>query len=1059
MRPKPKEILELEKIYNIELSQIEEGDIMDYENRNKYELDNAGKIIGLNLSDNLITRIENLDKLVNLTSLNLGWNQITRIENLDNLVKLTFLNLGENQITRIENLDTLVKLNKLDLMSNQITKIENLDTLSQLTTLNLSKNHISKIENINNCQKLKKLFLNNNLISQIENLDNLKNLSSLYLSANKIIKIKNLDNLKKLKQLKLGANLISKIENLNNLKSLITLNLGQNRIIEIENLFQLPNLMYLDLWDNQIERIENLYKLPKISALNLKKNKLVNIELNVDQLQILIKRLSFLNLYENPIINEMDLLIKENENHLSIIKNYLDSYDKDNIVFLPVKIMMLGNHYSGKSTFTEYFISHTKALPQQKKPTHILEIKKHDINTQNHNLPDSIIYDFGGHDYYHGIYQAFLTNDSINCIFWQKNTDYNMLAKVKTSNIETDQMTYYFDRKYWLHQLKYAYGIEGSNKSSESQPIFMIQTRADQDNLLPTYEDYDQLHIESEFFLALIDLKPTENAEHSKLQSALDFFEKSLLSKIEYKRKSQGRKQWYIDFLNYIYSFDLSEGILIKDLKKEKIPEYVDENEFMTLLDQLCKQGLILYYIKNKKLNDIAWLNPQKTVEYIHSILNKEALKNRGIINKDKFVQHINDQAIIDLLIENKVIFLDTTIEPNYYIIPGYLETFSKSRGDNFTFSKFYTPNLIMKFEKFIPFGMINRLICYYGRNPDEKTFRRDYLAFTLNSSFEVSIRLEFENLEIKITVRAIDNKEDIKPIERRILDDIIALYWDEGPKDYQGKVSEPIKGEIREDDGKWRKSHMGIIEEAKKRKPISDLFISVDGNNYINLQLLDDESIDLDEMIFYPIEKNSVIIKDQENGQEIEKDLIYRLLNKSKPRSGNLLAYRHLSTNKKLNFMKKVFISYSKHDKDYLKEFDENLKNLKDESKIEVYFDELTDPGEKVHEVIEEKLRNCDYLFALVSRHSLNTTYITDIEINMAEELGKKIIPIIIKPCDWEYSKLGKYYSTLKGHPLSLNKDLFLNDQIKETTAIERQAWWVEIIKELRSKLFNNKI
>ena len=71
-----------------------------------------------------ITKIINLDALVNLTYLGLSDNQLTTIENLDSLVNLTTLGLGYSQLTTIENLDALVNLTNLYLDNNQLTTTE-----------------------------------------------------------------------------------------------------------------------------------------------------------------------------------------------------------------------------------------------------------------------------------------------------------------------------------------------------------------------------------------------------------------------------------------------------------------------------------------------------------------------------------------------------------------------------------------------------------------------------------------------------------------------------------------------------------------------------------------------------------------------------------------------------------------------------------------------------------------------------------------------------------------------------------------------------------------------
>ncbi len=74
----------------------------------------------LDLYDNLITRIENLESLVNLTSLDLSFNKIKHIKHVNCLKNLTDLYFVQNRIARIENLDGLGKLRNLELAANRI---------------------------------------------------------------------------------------------------------------------------------------------------------------------------------------------------------------------------------------------------------------------------------------------------------------------------------------------------------------------------------------------------------------------------------------------------------------------------------------------------------------------------------------------------------------------------------------------------------------------------------------------------------------------------------------------------------------------------------------------------------------------------------------------------------------------------------------------------------------------------------------------------------------------------------------------------------------------------
>ena len=94
MQSKPTEILELERIYNIKIDELFGGNPMQMSDRNTYQLNQRGAIIGLNLSKNLIYEIAGLEELVELRFLFLNYNQITKIEGLENLSKLVILNLA-----------------------------------------------------------------------------------------------------------------------------------------------------------------------------------------------------------------------------------------------------------------------------------------------------------------------------------------------------------------------------------------------------------------------------------------------------------------------------------------------------------------------------------------------------------------------------------------------------------------------------------------------------------------------------------------------------------------------------------------------------------------------------------------------------------------------------------------------------------------------------------------------------------------------------------------------------------------------------------------------------
>lgn len=91
--------------------------------------------------------IENLDRLKNLVSLNLSNNMIERMEKLEKLQQLRELNLSRNYIVRIEGLETLTGLQVLNLSSNSIEHIPTWlpKRLQALRTFRIANNKIVSV--------------------------------------------------------------------------------------------------------------------------------------------------------------------------------------------------------------------------------------------------------------------------------------------------------------------------------------------------------------------------------------------------------------------------------------------------------------------------------------------------------------------------------------------------------------------------------------------------------------------------------------------------------------------------------------------------------------------------------------------------------------------------------------------------------------------------------------------------------------------------------------------------------------------------------------------------
>ncbi len=107
------------------------------------------KLVKLQLDNNIITKIEGLEGLVNLQWLDLSFNLITKIEGLDKCTKLTDLSLFKNRITVLSGLENLKELNVLSVGSNMLLNLEDsIDYLrrlkNKLEVLRISDNTFHK---------------------------------------------------------------------------------------------------------------------------------------------------------------------------------------------------------------------------------------------------------------------------------------------------------------------------------------------------------------------------------------------------------------------------------------------------------------------------------------------------------------------------------------------------------------------------------------------------------------------------------------------------------------------------------------------------------------------------------------------------------------------------------------------------------------------------------------------------------------------------------------------------------------------------------------------------
>ena len=1102
---KPQAILDLEKTYNIDIPDLSSQEGIDPWIDRYFKQDSSGAVVelrlrecqiesmawlvdfpalkSLDLSHNQISKLEGLDGLTSLTGLSLRNNQISKLEGLDSLTSLIWLYLSNNQISKLEGLDGLTSLRALSLRNNQISKLEGLDGLTFLTGLSLSENQISKLEGLDSLTSLTELILRDNQISKIDGLDHLTSLTELILRDNQISKIDGLDHLASLTKLDLSYNQISKIDGLDHLASLTKLDLSYNQISKIDGLDHLTSLTILDLWGNQISKIDGLDHLTSLTMLDLSYNQISKLE-GLDRLKILRKldisenkiqsvddikplssileqTLKILRIHDNLFVEVSGLLLSPYKNHLPEIKTLLEKekekQKKTSVEYHPFcKVMLLGNHRSGKSTFLKKYDPDYRF----KGSTHVLFVHRA-------TEPNAIFYDFGGQDYYHGIYQAFFTTQSLHLLFWHADTDRNSVGKDRNGF-----QTRNFNRPYWLGQIAYASNrcmSVGGNPDGKDTPqttddTIIIQTHADetaakQQTLGCAAGD----SVLEEIYVSLKSKGKSAIYARRYLNERVREVIANRNKPIKITEKDKGLYEALPLIAERYKHSPVSLETLAAELNMGR-----DENDLYTIeylqteLNQLSLRGEVLYYRENEKLNSYVWLNPAAFVQMIHREILKKKSVDKGKIRKDTFRKKLDklcsdgqtgigeNNMTLQLLLEELIVYEDKEC----YVIPGYLPLHSDDEAYKWLTLGFEGPNFVLKFERFIPFGLINQIIAYYGREEGAlKKYWRDQVIFTAGREMDrrtleqeeekeglpktnaedylIWIKLDFTDLAISVFIKEQrkTSAKDMQQKEVAILSDILDMYWNNIPPREQigDKGAEETRSSIR--------------ETNRKKRPIQDLYFSyaqadkdLTESHYIHLGTLDDESKTTARIAAYPLKDGTI---DKERVREVS----------TRP-------YKHLSVNKKLSGVKRVFISYSKHDREELEQCLLFFKPLVKSGHIELYYDELTKFETPIHSEIRRRITGADCIIALVSQNYLGTDYILDHELPVIEDYEKTLIPIQIKPCTfYEVETLSKHYFALKAKVVNLDSRIFTVPDGVTASALREQNW-CDVVREFKEKV-----
>lgn len=145
---------------------------------------------------------------------------------------------------------------------------------------------------------------------------------------------------------------------------------------------------------------------------------------------------------------------------------------------------------------------------------------------------------------------------------------------------------------------------------------------------------------------------------------------------------------------------------------------------------------------------------------------------------------------------------------------------------------------------------------------------------------------------------------------------------------------------------------------------------------------------------------------------------------------------------------MVKLFVSYSHKDEVLRDALETHLSLLKSQGVIQVWYDRKIGAGAEFAASIDENLADSQIILLLISPDFLASTYCWGVEMKQAMEMHEKktarVIPVILRACDWRTAPFGKLLAAPKdGKPIKSWPDLdeALYDVARQIRAVVENA------------------
>jgi len=806
----------------------------------------------------------------------------------------------------------------------------------------------------------------------------------------------------------------------------------------------LPNLIQLEVANNALTELPLSDSLGKLRFLDVSKNRLTTLPTALAEAKVDFYLLAKENNFGETLQAILDDGALSDEVRAEGLRYYIS---ESKVYIYTSKLIFLGNTQAGKTTLTDILTGNDKAG----------EGSTHGVNIFEENVDEIKVIgiDFGGQDYYHNVHFPLFNEEAIYLLLWG-NGQPDAFSQVQ--NEKNEEFEDIYPINYWLGAVEYfirwSKGKERENSEwkPEQLNLYLLNNRKLTEAHEGQWEDLNnkllkERHGVDELVRVCLSTEDVDGRAKAK----------KLLSELIVKNKV---KREYLDL-----NLKLEKSITKQRAKKKvllSVAEFQKLNKKIAA-DRVFKALTILSYSvachflnaqKIKKdapfrevLTSYFIIDLEKFTKWLYLILTIKVLRNNNggyfreadakrWLKYKSIVKHLD--YILGFMLHHKIIFV-VKGEADRYVVPQYLKPLVPNSVDGLFLKGFDESLVKYRFESYFHSNILSELIaqCYASLLQPKKLEKTEVAETEKESNSTTTEGWKYVMWKNKVVLY--NEKETHK---RFLLLEFQLPLPGENSEDEIAKPTITLSRYARDQAGDvFVRDIMKNIEKTIKYYEYTKLVRAPNGE-YIPFEVLAGENPRIAESGNMPRTENHK-----------QSNLVF--YGKYVYRRGDFKLY----LKNEVNTMKKIFISYSQHDESFKDELKKHLVTLIHENKVSTFDDRQLSLGGEWDSELKRKIDECDIMVCLISVDFLNTGYIMKTEVPRALEMGKIVVPIVVRPCDWTESMLGVKNGVLKAKEISLFEEK--NDKnmpvFRSATREERDMFWTKIVKEFRDKAFGS--